>query len=126
MTSPARPPGDRCERCNGTRLVPPYEPRSVECTWIPCERCAPGLGERVPVQADGLYYLSEDDRRRVGSHPPGTVEWGEHVMAWRGYGERFPGSALDQDAVRIAQRGGFGYNEMTEYLGHEPTTWRAR
>jgi proteasome lid subunit RPN8/RPN11 len=41
-----------------------------------------------------------------------------------GYAKRFPGSARDQDAERVAQRGGFSYNELVEYLGREPRTWK--
>jgi len=79
--------------------------------------------KRAPVQGDGQYCLREDDRRRAGARCPGSVAWWEHEAAWLGYAKRFPGCARDQDAKCIAERGGFGYSEMTEYLGHEPTTW---
>jgi hypothetical protein len=77
---------------------------------------------RAPVQGDGLYRLRPDDPRTKGSHVPGTVEWSEHEEAWKDYHKRHP----DQSAEVIAERGGFGYNEMTTHLGHEPRTWKPR
>lgn len=79
---------------------------------------------RTRTQGDGAYTLRLDDPRRKGARYPGTVAWWEHEEAWLGYRKRFPSSARDQDAEMIARRGGFSYNEMTEYLGHEPTTWQ--
>jgi hypothetical protein len=32
----------------------------------------------------------------------------------------------DQDAARLAERAGFGYEELVDLLGHSPTTWRTR
>ena len=78
---------------------------------------------RTRVQGDGSYHLRPDDPSRGDAHYPGSVSWEEHEEAWRGYERRFPGSARDQDAEMIARRGGFGYLEMTEYMGHEPRTW---
>lgn len=54
--------------------------------------------------------------------PPGTVAWWEHEQAWLDYSRRYSG----QSAERIAERGGFGYWELMDHLGHEPTTWRPR
>lgn len=31
-----------------------------------------------------------------------------------------------QSAERLAERGGFGWFELVEFLGHEPRTWRKR
>lgn len=76
--------------------------------------------DRVPVQGDGSWWLPKDDPRGAGSHPPGTVEWWEHEAAWHDYDRRYPG----QPAHVVAGRGGFGYGEITEHLGREPTTWR--
>lgn len=64
--------------------------------------------------------------QRERDKPAGTVAWSEHCEAWLGYERTYPGSARDQDAERINQRGGFGYYEMTDYMGHEPTTWAPR
>ena len=68
------------------------------------------IEKRAPVQ-----------RSRSMDKPAGTISWAEHVEAWNGYkyGD-------DQDAERIAERGGFSYFEITEQLGHEPTTWEPR
>lgn len=68
---------------------------------------------RVPVQGGDLI----EGRR----WPRGTVAWTEHVEAWEAYHRRYP----EQDAERIAQRGGFSYHELIEFLGHAPTTWQA-
>jgi len=54
---------------------------------------------------------------------PGTVSWLEHLLAWSQYAARYGQS---QTAERLAERGGFGYGEMTDYLGHEPATWSPR
>lgn len=61
---------------------------------------------RVPTQGS-----------REWGKPSGSIEWWEHVEAWRkGYG-------YDQSATRLAERGGFSYAEIVYGLGHEPTTW---
>jgi len=70
-------------------------------------------GRRVPVQADrnllpGVHF------------PPGTVSWDEHVEAWNGYAKHF---GRDQDAERIAARGGFSFVELCAFLGRPPATW---
>lgn len=79
---------------------------------------------RVVVQGDGPYWIGDSHPGKVGSHVPGTVERWEHIEAWEGYRRTFPRSAAQQDADRIEERGGFGFVEMTKYLGHEPTTWQ--
>lgn len=63
-----------------------------------------------------------DFRHPRGHRPGGTVAWSEHVEAWNGYHARYP--SINQDAQRIHDRGGFGYWEMTNLMGHEPVTWR--
>lgn len=64
--------------------------------------------------------LVSERRTKVNGKPYGTIAWWEHEAAWVGYHKRYPG--IDQDAERIAERGGFGWGELTTYLGHEPTT----
>ena len=59
-------------------------------------------------------------RTNVNGLPFGTITWREHAQAWIPYGARYGNR---QDAERIAERGGFGWSELTEYLGHEPKTW---
>lgn len=73
--------------------------------------------ERAPVQRDGYRT------RNLVYKPPGSVLWAEHCEGWKQYARRF---GEDQSAERIAERGGFGYYELTEYLGHNPTTWEPR
>ena len=68
---------------------------------------------RAPVQ--GHWTIGSKDRRK-----PGTIAWWEHVEAWTEYASRYGRS---QSAERIAERSGFGYDELIMFLGHEPTTW---
>lgn len=76
-----------------------------------CSTCI--CGRRAPVQGDH------------GKNPraPGTVTWAEHQEAYTAYAARY---GTGQSAQRLAERGGFGYQEMTGLLGHEPTTWVAK
>lgn len=57
--------------------------------------------------------------RRVPK-PWGTIEWWEHEAVWAAYAKRY---GTQQSAERINERGGFGYTEVVDFLGHEPTTW---
>lgn len=70
---------------------------------------------RAPVQSDRF-----GGSRKIKMEA-GTVSWIEHEEAWMAY-TGGTGRNL-QSADRIAERGGFGYREMTDLLGHEPTTW---
>jgi hypothetical protein len=67
---------------------------------------------RAPVQA------------RYGPTPirRGSIAWSEHLKAYKAYSAAHGNS---QSAERIAERGGFGYNEIVTLLGAEPKTWRA-
>lgn len=71
----------------------------------------------IPVQAEG--WSKKLSRAVV---PLGYIDWEEHVEAWEGYNQLYPG----QDAETIAKRGGFGWNELVEFLGRPPKTWRLR
>ena len=75
-----------------------------------CPTCI--CGRRAPVQGE-----------RTLPRGPGSITWEEHLLAWSGYAARY---GTGQSAERIAERAGFGYDELTEFLGHEPTTWRPR
>lgn len=81
------------------------------CPTCTCDRRAPVQMSRRGGTKDGVGY---------GPHGAGTISWAEHEQAWAVYGARYPG----QDAECIAERGGFSYGELVEFLGHEPTTWR--
>ncbi len=41
------------------------------------------------------------------------------MEAWHGYERLYPG----QSAERVAERGGFGHEELRAFLGHEPATF---
>lgn len=71
------------------------------------------MTRRAPVQ--GVRHPAEKKR------PPGTVSWEEHVEAWEAYAKRY---GTYQSAERIAERCGFCYEELTEFLGREPETWK--
>jgi hypothetical protein len=71
---------------------------------------------RAPVQGDGGPL-------RERKHGPGTISWEEHERAWAAYARVYGRS---QSAQRIAERGGFCYAELVEFLGHEPQTWEPR
>jgi hypothetical protein len=74
---------------------------------------------RTRTQASGPYWLSVD-RWPTGTRGPGTIAWSEHEEIWRAYDAK---EHNGQDAERIAERGGFGYWEAAQLLGHEPRTW---
>jgi len=76
-------------------------------------RCA-GQKRRAPVQGNRRIKRGEP------GHEPGTVTWEDHERAWHNYAKRY---GRDQSAERISERGGFGYLELTDHLGHAPTTW---
>lgn len=78
-----------------------------------CPTCI--CGRRAPVQRE--YKGKRPDK------PPGTVTWEEHLKAYEGYAARY---GTSQSAERLAERGGFGYWEITDMLGHEPETWSVR
>lgn len=69
---------------------------------------------RAPVQ--GNRRIKQGDP----GNAPGTIAWDEHEQAWRVYNKRFGGG---QSAERIAERQGFCYLELTDFLGHAPATW---
>lgn len=76
-----------------------------------CPTCI--CGRRAPVQ--GEHRGTGRERRG-----PGTIAWTEHEQAWAIYSRKY---GRDQSAQRIADRGGFGWYELIELLGHEPATW---
>jgi hypothetical protein len=59
------------------------------------------------------------ERALVNGAPHGTVSWEEHHQAWLSYARHHTG----QSAQRINERGGFGLVELTQQLGHVPTSW---
>jgi len=69
---------------------------------------------RAPVQGEPL---------RRPRRAPGTIDWAEHEEVWRAYSAKYGES---QSAERIAERGGFGYDEIALLLGRAPATWEPR
>lgn len=83
-----------------------------------------GDERRAPVQGNLLWALPVDHRDRpVDAKPPGTISWDEHEEAWRAYDAKYHSG---QSAERIAERGGFAYAELVEFLSWPPKTWRKR
>ena len=56
-------------------------------------------------------------------HSPGTISWDEHLSAYAVYASKY---GTSQSAERIAERGGFGFEEFVMLMGHEPKTWAKR
>lgn len=75
-----------------------------------CETCI--CGRRAPVQSS-----------RVHGKGAGSITWAEHLEAYSFYQARYGNS---QSVERLSERGGFGYDELIEFLGHEPKTWVPR
>ncbi len=73
---------------------------------------------RAPVLGDSWRPPRCGNRRR-----PGTIAWAEHLDAWADYARRY---GNDQSAERLAERGGFSFEELVDHLGHEPKTWEPR
>ena len=80
-----------------------------------CATCI--CGKRAPVQGDDGR---PKDRAKRGA---GTIAWSEHLLAYSAYSTRY---GSDQSAERLAQRGGFGYDELILFLGREPETWEPK
>lgn len=55
--------------------------------------------------------------------PPGTISWKEHLEAYEVYGKKY---GHQQSAERLADRGGFGWNEFIFLMKREPRTWIER
>ena len=90
--------------------------RSAEATVHAVNKAAANQKDRrAPVQGDTGWQYG-----RPGARPAGTIAWSEHVKAWEVYHATF---CNDQSAERIAERCGFGYDELVEFLGYEPKTW---
>ena len=54
-------------------------------------------------------------------HDYGLITWEEYLEAYAEYAKRY---GNEQSAERLEERGGFGYKELIQLLGHEPKTWR--
>lgn len=74
----------------------------------------------APVQGDYRHRARGPHPLRV---PPGMIDWDEHLTVFEAYARR---CGRDQSAARIAERGGFGYDEIVRLTGAAPKTWRPR
>lgn len=81
-----------------------------------CARFKEVVVRRVPVQGDPL-------KKGRPSRVAGTITWAEHLEAYIAYSERF---VTSQSAEDVVARGGFGYDELSVYLGRSPSTWEPR
>jgi len=81
-----------------------------------CPSCI--CGKRAPVQG-GDHGIPNG----APGYGAGTISWAEHELAYATYARDH---GRDQSAQRIADRGGFGYAELVEYLGRPPETWAPR
>ena len=91
------------------------QPNQPERSEPHCPSCT--CGRRAPVQRQEQRFDGKPARG------PGTIAWWEHMLAYSDYSHRYGSS---QSAERLAERGGFGYLELVDFLGHEPTTWSPR
>mgnify|MGYP000901226671 FL=1 len=78
--------------------------------------------DRVPVQGEGLYWLSDSDLKQRGlrAHKPGSVSRQEFIAAYDAYVVKY---GRNQSADRLIERGGFSFFELIALLGHEPETF---
>lgn len=81
------------------------------CETCICGRRAPVQGTRADRAADGIGRTA------------GTIAWSEHLEAWSRYAAKY---GREQSAERMAERGGFDYRELQDFLGRNPTTWSPR
>lgn len=90
----------------------------LACGRIDCYDSRPHGKELEPQICSRRAPVQGDSRN---GYVAGSVSWSEHVEAWKVYNRTW-----SQSAERIAERGGFSHAELTDLLGHEPTTWEAR
>ena len=95
-----------CPTCHGcqTFTTPTPAPHCGSCT----------CGKRAPLQG------SPRRPGAVTSKPSGTISWAEHLECYTAYASRW---GAEQSVERLAERGGFGWDEFVSLTGHEPTTW---
>lgn len=79
-----------------------------------CPTCI--CGRRAPLQR------SDSIPRGHPGHGHESISWEEHCQAWSAYSTKY---GKLQSAERIAERGGFSYDELVLFLGHAPKTWVA-
>lgn len=78
-------------------------------------------GRRFPVQ--GGYTGERDNRGAVIYVPDSDMDWHEAESVYEDYAFLYPSSARGQSLERLAQRGGWGWNEA-DYLRKEAAAKR--
>jgi hypothetical protein len=91
-----------------TPVAPPNEPAVAEPRW--------------PVQAEHQFDPTTKDKKR-SKKPAGAVGDLEARIPYDAYVSRY---GSEQTFERLHERGGFGYWELTYFLGQEPKTWKER
>lgn len=121
LESGARDENDRFDLARVRKLLENVSPLIKSGCTVPTE-CAEStsgdLGVRCPVQRQAPY-VKPDGVARSGK-PAGTVSLTEAAEAYSVYAKRY---GTSQSFERLHERGGFGYWELSELLGHEPKTW---
>jgi hypothetical protein len=92
--------------------------------------------DRAPVQGGNLGWgwlpdAAILDATRQGVDvlpsrvPDGSVSWADHLLAYAAYAAKY---GTEQSAERIADRGGFGVEEIGKILNvpHALDSWRPR
>lgn len=79
----------------------------------------PDPDDNRPFPIQGGHYLNADGtpRRPIGHYAPSTIPWWLAEEAYKHYAGRFGSS---QSLQRLAERGGFGREELLMLLRREP------
>ena len=100
--------------------VPEVKRNDLVVAGEACDACKRYMASLKPYRVAPVQGSHWSCRTSGPGRSPGTISWAEHEEAWLGYAEKFGSS---QSAERIAERGGFSYEELVMFLGHEPKTW---
>lgn len=79
------------------------------------------VGEAAPGEGTVERRAPMQGEHGKAKRPSGTITWSEHMEIYAAYAKRY---GRDQSAERLAERGGFGWNECVLLLGREPATWK--
>jgi hypothetical protein len=93
------PPGKPlyCEGCADQKLIT----LRTELEWVKAER------DELEEKVERVFPILISRKK---------VAWAVAELAYKGYAIRFPQCAMDQSLERIAERGGFGLEEIVEYI----------
>jgi hypothetical protein len=91
-----------------------------EVQLLACTECGVLLWDIDAHYAHAHPQSKTSVRRAPVQSPRGSISWDEHMEAHRAYRARY---GNQQDAERIAYRGGFGFKELRMFLGRDPVTF---